>query len=129
MGADLHVTTIWAKRDSKLFWEKGHDHIDNLKDDAAVWDDSYFDYMLRSDESVEDDAQKARVMAHKDLDHIKGLWAGDTYSRECAWIAIGPYEAIVTGGMTAGDPPTDLSTVFDRLISIDALYAVGFYQE
>lgn len=71
-----------------------------------------------------DDLKEVKNILLSQLAEVKGAY--EEGSRELTDIVIGPYTIYVTGGMSWGDPPTDLFNYISILNTLFILDACGF---
>lgn len=131
MGADLILAHIWTtKPDSELDWDAARSAIEALTVDDV---DSESHYSWNDAEVPTDDeeflSKKVRPGVRNDLEEFKSLWQASLSNlpRDADMCTMGPVRALITGGMSWGDSPTETWDLLSRLPD-SVLKAIGFFQ-
>jgi hypothetical protein len=108
MGADLIMDSVpYIREGFEPNWKAGFEKIDWLTKDGQI---------------LEDDQE----FLEGELDEFKDMFNG-SHRRDVTVHEIGPYDVILTGGMSWGDSPTELSSTITNLEEYGILEACGFY--
>ena len=103
MGADLEMFSVPYLRDGFTpNWQAGYDKIDQIPEEGD------------------------RDYTRGHLDDFKEMFEGK-FRRDVTVHEVGPYDVILTGGMTWGDTPTEFCDTICALSEYGILDAVGFY--
>lgn len=126
MGATLLLTYAVIDESGIPDWRAGRRHIASLQEDAlAAWRDEVDDEEFgdeRAPERLAMDRVRRSLLA--DLEAFRDGVEG--HRRDMDWLAVRGARVWVTGGMSYGDEPSDLSAPLKRLCSAGVLVAVGF---
>jgi hypothetical protein len=139
MGADMLLWTMPLRMGEEPDWTAGAIIVAKLeatplKDWPEDYRDRYVQGLEEAEAKAEDKAaaasaeakQRAKEVAdlRKALDEVQQAWAGN--HREGTSIQVAGYDILVTGGLSWGDPPTELATAIDRLGMSGVEAACGF---
>lgn len=126
MGADFICTFAWRPMGGPPGWDAVSRAID-------AWDETDLaDFLVTIDEPEDCldevgniDGDKVRAEAHQILLAFRAAWEGPP--RDAAKTQIGPYEVLITGGMSYGDSPTETFDLIEQAYSLPLSHA-GFYK-
>jgi hypothetical protein len=117
MGADLLLAHVWTtKKDAELDWAAGRSWIDSASLDDLDPDE------YTSISEIDD----LRKWAHERFGVLRELWVGERVDRDTDMYGFGPVRALISGGMSWGDDPTDGFSLITSLPE-PLLEAVGFF--
>jgi len=123
MGADLILAHWWTTKPEAIDFDKAHKAIEAITIDEIDEDD----WAIEFDDSDEAEALAlVQERAHADLDEMIPIWEG-MLPRDVNLCDLGPVTALISGGMTWGDDPTETFTLMNR-IPESALRAAGFFE-
>jgi hypothetical protein len=120
MGANMILSAVSISKKKKPDFEKGEELIAKLEmTPADKWPAEFTD-------RFNDDLKIGPMAAalRKSLEALVQAWAG--HHREAAWMNVCGRKLIVTGGLSWGDPPTDLMSDIENLLSSGVAQACGF---
>jgi|WetSurMetagenome_2_1015567.scaffolds.fasta_scaffold24150_5 hypothetical protein len=110
MGADLLLAVLWTTRD-RIDWEKGEAEID-LVTDNEIESESFGEGVGLDDTAFM--AEVVRPRLRIDLDEIRSYWEGRN-DRATDVYRFGPVRALISGGTSWGDDPSEMFTIMTRL--------------
>lgn len=139
MGADMLLWTLPLRNGAEPDWKAGESVVDKLEaTPLKEWPEDYRDRYVQLEEAeaetVEDKAADAKKETEQRATEVKALrqaledvkQAWDGHHREGASIQVAGYDILVTGGLSWGDPPTELATAMDRVGLSGVESACGF---
>ena len=119
MGADMLISLLYLPTGSEPDWPAGEKQIEKLAGmPKKKWPTELTERC---------DGKKANelvTLLRADLKNVEAAWGGN--HREGTSFTIGGHEILVTGGLSWGDMPTELSDSIDRLWSSGVAEACGF---
>ena len=122
MGADFIGAVMMIEQARKPDWRAGREAIDKLAATPAPnWPEAYRDQWEDGDPG---DELRLADELREDLDEVETCW--EEGGRECGGLTLMGYNVLVTGGMSWGDSPTELTDQISRLDCADVLQACGF---
>lgn len=121
LGADLCIFILEIDLGKDPDWDAGYEMLDSLTDTTPV-------SMTRLGRvhNPENDADYDVDEVRHALDMIRDVWYGDAYRRDLHHVRLKYTEALVTGGMSWGDAPTDAFDDISLLIDFGIARAMGF---
>lgn len=137
MGADMLAYSMWIREDKKPDWAAAEAAIKALR-----WGEDGDDLPPHAEEGVvftqlegeHENGPEAEAALQKVVgDHLALIKEGiENYGtrdglRELAALNFGGWTVYVTGGLSWGDRPTELSETFDALEELEILDAAGFF--
>lgn len=138
MGADMLIYSLWIKEDTKPNWENAEKAIRALR-----WGNGGDGLPPHAEEGIaftmleaehEDGPEAEAALQELIIGHLSELRRGiDNYGtrdghREIARITFDGWHVYVTGGLSWGERPTDLSMTFDLLEQLEITDAAGFFE-
>lgn len=113
MGADLLIISVPypSDKDWKPDFERGRAFIKELREE---WE-----------KGGQSDAEEEAESLESYLDEFEEIWEGGR--RDTTTHTFGAQDAIITGGMSWGDNPTESYSVISYLDEYNVLEACGFY--
>lgn len=116
MGLELLIYTAIIDKDSRPNWARAQHHVRQLDENE-----------LGEIGLLEDtDADGAREQLLTDLDQFRQAARNVTSRRDLALIRCRGALIYTSGGISAGDPPTEIAASISRLQQAGALAAAGF---
>lgn len=123
MGADLLITALIIKTGRTPDFDAAHKTIDSLDSGHVEIPDEFWEHDPETDDGI--DAIRAQLR-----EALNELEAALQCSRELGWLQVRGADVYVTGGLSSGDPPTQLFETFSRLLAVPTvLSAAGFEVE
>jgi hypothetical protein len=122
MGADLLLAYVWTTEPEKIDWPKGRAEVAYLNTADVALDD--FDFTGAPEDDTQFMDEVVRPQVYRDLEELKAYWEGlsdratDTYQ-------FGPVRALISGGTSWGEDPSEMWTVIVRMPQ-KVLEACGF---
>jgi hypothetical protein len=121
MGADLLIEHLWIVRGREPDWNAARQAIYSMTElDAVGWHEA-----AQRDFDVPSGLEGVQSQLLADTDAIEAKWSDQCH--DVVKCDLGPVVALMTGGMSYGDDPTDCWDLFERFVESPAAKAAGFF--
>lgn len=136
MGADLILGWLWTTQPEAIDFDKAKATIESAFNTLGDTKPSA-EFLKRWDpgevfEYYDDDdgigARAIRDYLLDDTETLRRYWTEEEYARDFDKAQLGPVTALITGGMSWGDSPTETFDLIARWGDTPAAEAAGFYR-
>ena len=128
MGADLLIyRPAFDRGKNRQRKPKWKDALQAAMEVVPTKDDYHFEEHIDDLKNPsEDQVHALRVYLHGQVKEFKEIWEGNDVPRDVVTCVLGPYELLITGGMSWGDSPGETYQLIDSLVMSGLLDVAGF---